>query len=429
MGTMNLGFLLTFLLVLLFAKEICPNETTEPFIIYMDVHNDIDNLIHWGNTCEAKLTTLEQTVVETIESKERSNEKYLETLKKLEYLEHTVSTYEIKMNTLEHKIQSILSGSKQIEEELRNTIHMLSATVSDLTSKFLLLHRDRPMPEREHPFKTPSTTVIQHRPTQLVPPITHVPSPNVPTAGRLASQVCEEIEGALQLKGIKRFVSGIHPSFAIVERKMRRSSSFRCVGALIGQRFVLTSARCLYAGGANFVRLANRGDKTSAMGKNIKKMHIHPKYANRKNNVGVIELEDDVEYSSLVYPSCFYTAATISITNAEVFYTKYEDSILSETLQELRGQIVPYSNCATFAESHAQDPYADSLICVRYYNGLNSSYSFSQGALWVTQKDVLGKERIIAVDSENSLRNDLYMAQKLTKVYDYLDFIESVMKG
>ncbi|XP_039964937.1 serine protease persephone-like [Bactrocera tryoni] len=425
---MNLGFSLTFLLVLLFAKEICPNETTEQFIIYMDVHNDIDNLIHWGNNCEAKLTTLEQTVVETIQSRERSNEKYLETLNKLEYLEHTVSSYELKMNTLEHNIQSLISGSKQIEEELRNTIHMLSATVSDLASKFSLLHRDRPLPERERPFKTPSTTFGERRPT-LVPPVTYVPPPKVPTAGRLVSQVCEEIEGALQSKGIKRFVSGIHPSLAIVERKLRRSSSFRCTGALIGQRFVLTSARCLYAGGANFVRLANRSDKTSALGKNIKKTYIHPKYANRKNNVGVIELEGDVEYSSLVYPSCLYTAATISIANAEVFYTQYQDSILSQTLQELRGQIVPYSNCATFAESHAQDPYEDSLICVRYYNALDSSYSSSQGPLFFNQKDVLGKERIIAVDSENSLRNDVYMAQKLTKVYDHLDFIESVMRS
>uniref|UniRef100_A0A0K8WLT4 Serine protease persephone n=1 Tax=Bactrocera latifrons TaxID=174628 RepID=A0A0K8WLT4_BACLA len=333
------------------------------------------------------------------------------------------------MNTLEHKIQSLISGSRQIEEELRNTIHRLSATVSDLTSKFSLLHRDRPLPERERPFKNPSTTGGERRPTSLVPSVTHVLSPNVPTVGRLASQVCEEIEGALQLKGIKRYVSGIHPSLAIVERKMRWSSSFRCMGALIGQRFVLTSARCLYIGGANFVRLANRSDKTSAIGKNIKKTHIHPKYANTKNNVGVIELEGDVEYSSLVYPSCLYTAATISITNAEIFYIQHQDSVLSQTLQELRGQLVPYSNCATFAESHAQDPYENSLICVRYYNALDSSYSSSRGALFFTQKDLSGKERVIAVDSENSLRNDVYMAQKLTKVYDYLDFIESVIRS
>lgn len=50
-------------------------------------------------------------------------------------------------------------------------------------------------------------------------------------------------------------------------------------------------------------------------------MLIHPKYAlGRKFNIAVIELEGDVEYSSLVYPTCLYTAATISITNAEVFY-------------------------------------------------------------------------------------------------------------
>lgn len=56
----KLGFLLLSQLVLLFANEICANEMTEPFIIYMDVHNDIENLIQWGNTCEAKLTKLER---------------------------------------------------------------------------------------------------------------------------------------------------------------------------------------------------------------------------------------------------------------------------------------------------------------------------------------------------------------------------------
>lgn len=46
-----------------------------------------------------------RTVVETTESRESSNEKYLETLKKLEYLEHTVSTYELKQTAAEHTIQ------------------------------------------------------------------------------------------------------------------------------------------------------------------------------------------------------------------------------------------------------------------------------------------------------------------------------------
>lgn len=82
--------------------------------------------------------------------------------------------------------------------------------------------------------------------------------------------VCEEIERALQLEGIKRFVSGIHPSLTIIERKTRYSSVFRCMGSLIGKRFVLTSGRCVYTGGANFVRLGIRSDKTSAIGMNIK---------------------------------------------------------------------------------------------------------------------------------------------------------------
>ncbi|XP_036229406.2 serine protease Hayan isoform X2 [Bactrocera oleae] len=420
---------LTFLLVLLFAKEICSDDTSERFIIYMDVHNDIENLIQWGNTCEAKLTTLEQTVVETTESRESSNEKYLETLKKLEYLEHTVSTYELKQTAAEHTIQSLISRSKQIEEELRHTIHILSAKVTDLASKFALQHRD-PLPERVRPFKTPSTTGVQRRPIQFVPPVQYVPPTNVPTAASLVSQVCEEIERALQLEGIKRFVSGIHPSLTIIERKTRYSSVFRCMGSLIGKRFVLTSGRCVYTGGANFVRLGIRSDKTSAIGMNIKKMLIHPKYAlGRKFNIAVIELEGDVEYSSLVYPTCLYTAATISITNAEVFYIQDLDEFSSKKLEEVRGRLVPYSNCARFAEVQAQDSYEESLICVHYNNVSDSYYSSFHGPLFFTQKDVIGKERIIAVYSENSLRNDVYMTQELTKVYDYLDFIENAMRS
>lgn len=48
---------------------------------------------------------MNRTVVETVESRESSNGKYLETLKKLEYLENLVSTYERKQNALENTIQ------------------------------------------------------------------------------------------------------------------------------------------------------------------------------------------------------------------------------------------------------------------------------------------------------------------------------------
>lgn len=82
--------------------------------------------------------------------------------------------------------------------------------------------------------------------------------------------VCEEIENVLQLQAIKRFVSGVHPSLAVIGRKTRSSFVFKCTGALIGKRFVLTSGRCLSVGAANLVRLANRSDKTSAMERSIK---------------------------------------------------------------------------------------------------------------------------------------------------------------
>uniref|UniRef100_A0A0A1X1H9 Serine protease persephone n=1 Tax=Zeugodacus cucurbitae TaxID=28588 RepID=A0A0A1X1H9_ZEUCU len=419
----KISSLLSSLLVLLLINELCAEDTEGPFIIYMDVRNDIENLIQWGNTCEEKLTTIEKTVVETIESSESSNGKYLEILKKVEYLENLVSAYERKQHAMENVIQSIISRSKQVEEELKNTISMLSSTVRELASKFALEHRIRPVPEREHTFKTPSTTAVQRNPTQLAPP------PNKPAAGNLASQACEDIEKALQSQGIRHSITEIHPALAIIGKKSRYSYTYRCTGALIGKRFVLATGRCLSTGGANLVRLGNRSDKTSVMETSIKKVHVHPKYASKKNNIGVAELESDVNYSSLVYPSCLYTAATISLTNTEISYTSYPDEFLSQTLLEVRGQLVPYSNCAQFGDADVQDKYADSLICVLSHNASHTYFGSSHGPIFYTRKDGVNKERIIAVDSESTLQNGVYLSHKLIKVYDYLDFIESVMRG
>ncbi|XP_054082168.1 serine protease persephone isoform X2 [Zeugodacus cucurbitae] len=384
----KISSLLSSLLVLLLINELCAEDTEGPFIIYMDVRNDIENLIQWGNTCEEKLTTIEKTVVETIESSESSNGKYLEILKKVEYLENLVSAYERKQHAMENVIQRI-----------------------------------RPVPEREHTFKTPSTTAVQRNPTQLAPP------PNKPAAGNLASQACEDIEKALQSQGIRHSITEIHPALAIIGKKSRYSYTYRCTGALIGKRFVLATGRCLSTGGANLVRLGNRSDKTSVMETNIKKVHVHPKYASKKNNIGVAELESDVNYSSLVYPSCLYTAATISLTNTEISYTSYPDEFLSQTLLEVRGQLVPYSNCAQFGDADVQDKYADSLICVLSHNASHTYFGSSHGPIFYTRKDGVNKERIIAVDSESTLQNGVYLSHKLIKVYDYLDFIESVMRG
>lgn len=63
----------------------------------------------------------------------------------------------------------------------------------------------------------------------------------------------------------------------------------------------------------------------------FKAIHLHPNYssASAYNDIGLVELDSDVNYSPLVYPVCLFTAAAIPLNNTELYATRWGMNIFT----------------------------------------------------------------------------------------------------
>ncbi|XP_011180913.2 serine protease Hayan-like [Zeugodacus cucurbitae] len=245
---------------------------------------------------------------------------------------------------------------------------------------------------------------------------------NAQAIKRPAVKACEALDNGLQPNSIPRTpegsaaLPGKYPYVALIGHENEKGTiEFRCGGALIDKRFVLTSAACLVHGKPTIVRLGitSLDDVAQSGGmveRKIKAIHVHPEHtvAAAYNDIGLIELDGDVKYSTLVYPVCLHTGAAIPENNTELYATRWGVNC-QLAVSAARVQLLSNPLCRNaFSElikKRTVDDIRSTQLCAHNVNPSADDCS-------------------TAVDSFG-LRSEV--PDVLTRVSEYLDFIEPIV--
>ncbi|XP_011187217.1 serine protease persephone [Zeugodacus cucurbitae] len=230
---------------------------------------------------------------------------------------------------------------------------------------------------------------------------------------------------------------GEFPYMALIgHQKENDTVVFLCSGALIDKRFVITAAHCIKNGKPSVVRLGvtNLDDPAQSNGMvelKIKALHVHPNYTltSAYNDIGLVELENDVNYSSLVYPVCLFTAAAIPLNNTELYSTRWGVNG-QNIVGAIHMRILPIPLCRDAYSKFANRLFADGIrttqLCAHKVNQLRDECAVATGPMVLVEDVGLNKYRLVGIDSFG-IRCRSHVPDVLTRISEYLDFIENIV--
>ncbi|XP_054087490.1 serine protease Hayan-like [Zeugodacus cucurbitae] len=171
-----------------------------------------------------------------------------------------------------------------------------------------------------------------------------------------------------------------------------------CRGNWIDKRFYITAAGCVST--VKFTKI-----EVGSEHKEIKAVHIHPDFSSETpslNNIALIEMVSDLDYSSDWHPVCLYT----SQVNPESYLMGYFGKI----------QIVADGEC--FDKTGAD--LKPSQLCAK---NLKFKRTFLGMPIYKVQEN-FPIHKLFAIVAKES---DDFEPYVITKVFDHLDFIESIV--
>ncbi|XP_069965928.1 serine protease persephone isoform X48 [Bactrocera oleae] len=375
-----------------------PSLDDVPLSIYVDASKEIDYFISLAKSIDEKQRILEEALArlsaevkateerwnesvsaEVKATEERWNERMSAVVKATEERWNERLSAEVKETQwlIESKIFRMSVAVKATEERWNKRLSAeVKATEERWTEKMSIL---------ENKFKNLSNQLTK--------------SPDIATLHkRPAELACEKITSKLQSIGVTSITDVAVHLGAFTEGGFKLWEL--CYFALIDTRFVLTAADCLSSHNVTTLEL-----NLYIVLKKVKAIHIHPEFSINPalNNIGLIEMNSEVEYTFDLYPACMYTSAFNPKSGLMERGTKVQIVADSECLNKHTTQLLP------------------NQMCVK---SLTHNCRQKGEPIFVLNEETFSKHQLVGIIGKRSCIDEPYV---ITNVFAYLDFIESIV--
>ncbi|XP_014271508.1 venom protease [Halyomorpha halys] len=201
------------------------------------------------------------------------------------------------------------------------------------------------------------------------------PNPKPPNQSNLHVEGC-----GISNSQPSRIVGGVEaelgawPWIAVLGYYRRSSIKWDCGGSLINHRYILTAAHCVSPVPPAKVKLGEHNlhrEDDEAVEFNIEKTIIHPQYSilNYANDIALIRLQRDVDFSDTVKPVCLPQTDALRSSKFEGKYPYVigwghttNNGPKSDVLQQVQVPVVENENC-TKAYKKMQYSITGNQIC------------------------------------------------------------------
>ncbi|XP_069965924.1 uncharacterized protein [Bactrocera oleae] len=389
-----------------------PSLDDVPLSIYVDASKEIDYFISLAKSIDEKQRILEEALArlsaEVKATEERWNESVSAEVKATEERWNERLSAEVKeTQRLNERMSAVVKATEErwnerLSAEVKETqwlieskIFRMSVAVKATEERWnkRLSAEVKATEERW----TEKMSILENKFKNLSNQLTK--SPDIATLHkRPAELACEKITSKLQSIGVTSITDVAVHLGAFTEGGFKLWEL--CYFALIDTRFVLTAADCLSSHNVTTLEL-----NLYIVLKKVKAIHIHPEFSINPalNNIGLIEMNSEVEYTFDLYPACMYTSAFNPKSGLMERGTKVQIVADSECLNKHTTQLLP------------------NQMCVK---SLTHNCRQKGEPIFVLNEETFSKHQLVGIIGKRSCIDEPYV---ITNVFAYLDFIESIV--
>ncbi|XP_065201385.1 putative uncharacterized protein DDB_G0282133 isoform X2 [Planococcus citri] len=220
-------------------------------------------------------------------------------------------------------------------------------------------------------------------------------------------------------------------------------SSYICGGSLVSKNRVITAAHCVSLSGN---RIVNPNSLTAYMGKynintdestsqkrTVSALKVNPEYnkANFHNDIAILSLKDDVEFTNYVRPICLWEATdgvqdVVGQNGIVVGWGYNEYQQLNQELKQATMPIVSTEKCARSDPQFFSEYVSDNAFCAGSLNGTGPCKGDSGGGLVLKRNNswyLRGIVSVSAAPKNGSVCNNHHYIV-FTDTAKYTDFIK-----